>query len=67
MDTHELLTLDELSDYIRTPKATIYAWRKRRTGPVGHRLGRRLIFRRSDVDRWIADQPTHPTKASTAS
>jgi predicted DNA-binding transcriptional regulator AlpA len=38
--------------------ATIYAWRHRRTGPPGFRVGRHLRFRRSDIEHWIQDRIT---------
>lgn len=51
-----LLTVDDLSEYFGVPVATIYAWRYRRQGPPGFRVGRHLRFRQADVEDWIADQ-----------
>ncbi len=51
-----LLTVGGLADYLEVPVATIYAWRYRRQGPPGFRVGRHLRFRRSDVEQWIAEQ-----------
>ncbi|MGH8935048.1 MAG: helix-turn-helix domain-containing protein [Acidimicrobiia bacterium] len=51
-----LLTVEELADYLHVPVATIYAWRYRRQGPPGFRVGRHLRFRQSDVESWIRDQ-----------
>jgi excisionase family DNA binding protein len=51
----QLLTVD-LADYLGVPVATIYAWRYRRQGPPGFRVGRHLRFRWSDVERWISDR-----------
>ena len=51
-----LLTVEDLADYLEVPVATIYAWRYRRRGPPGFRVGRHLRFRWSDVERWINDQ-----------
>lgn len=46
------LTLDELSDYLKTPKSTLY--KLSRKGIIsGHKLGKRLLFDREDVDRQI--------------
>lgn len=51
-----LLTVQDLANYLGVPVATIYAWRYRRQGPPGFRVGRYLRFRRSDVEQWIADR-----------
>jgi excisionase family DNA binding protein len=51
-----LLTLPEAAAYLRTPVATLRYWRHLGTGPRGFRLGRRVMFRREDLDRWLTDQ-----------
>ena len=51
-----LLTVEDLADYLDVPVATIYAWRYRRRGPPGFRVGRHLRFRWSDIERWIDDR-----------
>jgi excisionase family DNA binding protein len=48
-----LLTVQDLANYLEVPVATIYAWRYRRQGPPGFRVGRHLRFRSSDVEQWI--------------
>ncbi len=46
------LTLDELSDYLKTPKSTLY--KLSRKGVIsGHKLGKKLLFDRDEVDRQI--------------
>ena len=35
---------------------TIYAWRYRRQGPAGFKVGRHLRYRQTDVDRWISER-----------
>ena len=51
-----LLTVEDLADYLDVPVATVYAWRYRRQGPPGFRVGRHLRFRWSDVEHWIEDR-----------
>ena len=51
-----LLTVKDLANYLDVPVATIYAWRYRRQGPPGFRVGRHLRFRGSDVEHWISQQ-----------
>lgn len=50
---NELLTTDELSEYLKVPTRTLHAWRYKRTGPRGIRVGRHVRYRRSDVDEWL--------------
>ncbi len=52
----QLLTVEDLAEYLDVPVATVYAWRHRRQGPPGFRVGRHLRFRWSDVERWIDDR-----------
>jgi len=52
----ELLTLGEAAAVLRTPVATLRYWRHFGVGPDGFRLGRRVVYRRQDVDRWVAEQ-----------
>ncbi|SFE92457.1 helix-turn-helix transcriptional regulator [Blastococcus tunisiensis] len=52
----ELLTLNEAAAILRAPVATLRYWRHLGVGPDGFRLGRRVVYRRQDVDRWVAEQ-----------
>jgi predicted DNA-binding transcriptional regulator AlpA len=52
----ELLTLAEVAAVLRTPVATLRYWRHLGVGPDGFRLGRRVVYRREDIDRWLATQ-----------
>ena len=52
----QLLTVEDLAKYLEVPVATVYAWRHRRQGPPGFRVGRHLRFRWSDVERWIDER-----------
>lgn len=46
------LTLDELSEYLKTPKSTLY--KLARKGMIsGHKLGKRLLFDREEIDRQV--------------
>jgi hypothetical protein len=48
----ELLTPEETAAALRTPVATLRYWRHLGVGPDDFRLGRRVVYRREDVDRW---------------
>lgn len=51
-----LMTLDEAADFLRTPVATLRYWRHLGIGPTGFRLGRRVLYRRDDLERWVSDR-----------
>ncbi|HUF16160.1 MAG TPA: helix-turn-helix domain-containing protein [Acidimicrobiia bacterium] len=51
-----LLSVQELSDYLGVPVATLYQWRYRREGPPGFRVGRHVRYCWSDVEGWIEQQ-----------
>lgn len=55
-NSDRLLSVDELADYLGVPAKTLYAWRHRREGPLGFRVGRHLRYRWSDVQAWIEEQ-----------
>jgi hypothetical protein len=52
----QLLTLSEAADILRTPVATLRYWRHLGIGPDGFRVGRRVMYRIDDLDRWIKEQ-----------
>jgi len=52
----QLLTVEDLAEYLDVPVATVYAWRHRHNGPPGFRVGRHLRYRLNDVERWIDDR-----------
>ncbi|WP_409332602.1 helix-turn-helix transcriptional regulator [Trujillonella humicola] len=53
---NDLITLAETAAYLRTPVATLRYWRHLGIGPAGFRLGRRVFYRRGDVDRWLTER-----------
>jgi len=51
------LSIDDLAEYVRSPKATIYRWRYLGEGPVARgRAGRRPLYHQVDVDAWVEKQ-----------
>ena len=52
----ELLTITEAADVLRAPVATLRYWRHLGTGPNSFRLGRRVLYRRTDLRTWIDAQ-----------
>ena len=53
---HDLLTIHEAADIVRAPVATLRYWRNRGVGPHSFRLGRRVVYRLSEVHDWFNDQ-----------
>lgn len=53
----EFLSIGELSALIGQSTSAIYTARHRGEMPaaLGIKIGRRLVWRRSDVDRWFSD------------
>ena len=56
LDVDALLTPEEVAERLRRPVATVRFWRARGIGPRGARVGGRVFYRESDVERWIDEQ-----------
>ena len=62
MSTHhldgleQLISIDELSDYLGVPVKTIYDWRLTGHGPCAIPVGRHPQYAISDVRWWLAAQ-----------
>lgn len=46
------LTVEEVAERLRIQPATIHTWRYQGTAPKGTKIGRRVLFRESDVIEW---------------
>lgn len=55
---HEFLTVDQAAKLLHTTAKALYTQRYRRElpGSLGIPVGRRLLWRRSDIDRWFSAQ-----------
>jgi predicted DNA-binding transcriptional regulator AlpA len=51
-----LLTTAEVAALTRAPESTLRYWRHLGFGPRSFRLGRRVVYMRSDVEAWIAER-----------
>ncbi|MDI5969500.1 helix-turn-helix domain-containing protein [Streptomyces sp. SL13] len=49
------LTPEDLAALMTVPLETVYAWRKKRTGPAGFRVGKHLRYHPAAVQQWVAD------------
>jgi predicted DNA-binding transcriptional regulator AlpA len=50
------MTTNQLAEKIGISAGTLRYWRAIDQGPASFSLGRRVVYRRSEVDRWIATQ-----------
>jgi len=58
-----LIRPDEVSSKYGIPEDTLRYWRHVGPGPEWAKLGRRVVYRLEDVEKWIAEQ-SEATKAS---
>jgi predicted DNA-binding transcriptional regulator AlpA len=58
-----LLTREEAAAFLRKPVGTLAAWAYKREGPPFYRLGRGVVYRRADIERWIERQRVDPEHA----
>ena len=49
----EFLTLAEFADIVGAPIGTVRHWRQTGYGPKSAKLGKRVLYRRSDVVGWL--------------
>jgi len=65
MTTSELLTTPEVAAMLRmSPEALAQARHERRASPPYVRVGRRILYRRADVDHWLAAHRIEPQDAA---
>ena len=51
-----LLTTAEVAAMTRAPQSTVRYWRHLGQGPASFRLGRRVVYRRHEVLRWLREK-----------
>lgn len=55
-NTAAVLTIDELSEYLRIPKSTLYKLAQEGKLPA-QKVGRHWRFRKEAIDRWLEQLP----------
>ena len=55
MTTDEIMTLQEVSDYLKIAEKTLYGYVQKGIVP-GIKIGSAWRFRKSDIDGWLDDQ-----------
>lgn len=61
---HDLMTAEEVADYLRISRPAFYQLKRRDVGPPVIRMGRRLRYRRVDVDQWLDEQQPAPAEVA---
>ena len=56
MEPQDLLTTAEVAQVTRAPESTLRYWRHCGIGPRSFRVGRRVVYRRDEVDRWLRER-----------
>ncbi|MEN4399367.1 helix-turn-helix transcriptional regulator [Mycolicibacterium senegalense] len=57
MDHDDLLTTNQVCEQYPFNPGTLRYWRHNNEGPASFSLGKkRVVYRRSEVERWIAEQ-----------
>jgi excisionase family DNA binding protein len=49
----DLLTIPELAEHLGVPVKTVRYWRAHQYGPPSARLGKRVFYRRDQVQAWV--------------
>jgi predicted DNA-binding transcriptional regulator AlpA len=58
----EIMSPRQVSEYTSVPLGTLRYWRHCGFGPASFTLGRRVVYRRAEVERWIAAQEAGPNR-----
>lgn len=58
------LTTAEVAQRLRQPESTVRYWRHQGTGPHGIRIGRRIVYRTSEVERFERAAETEQLQAA---
>lgn len=60
MSNHEILTLEEVAQYLRVSERTVYDWANKGDIPCG-KLGTNWRFKRDEIEKWV-DRRLGPRK-----
>lgn len=62
----DILTTAEVSKETGLPVGTLRYYRHLNRGPASFQLGRRVVYRRAEVESWIAAQEATTTRGGAA-
>jgi predicted DNA-binding transcriptional regulator AlpA len=52
----KIVTMPEVADLLQTNVDTLRYWRHKGIGPRSFRVGRRVVYRVSEIEAWLARQ-----------
>lgn len=55
-----LLNTTEAAEVLRVAAITLHRWRNSGKGPPYIEMGRKIYYRRIDIERWIEEQQRQP-------
>lgn len=55
-EMEQLLTAQELAEYLSVPLGTIYRWNSRGGGPPRFKFGNHTRYRRSAIEAWLQEK-----------
>lgn len=55
-----LLNTAEAAEVLRIAAITLHRWRNSGKGPPYVEMGRKVYYRRTDLDRWVEEQQRQP-------
>lgn len=58
MISNELMTIDDLTEYLKVTRRTIYEWLKHNKIPAVKLVGQ-WRFRKEKIDAWLEDKTIH--------
>ena len=62
----EFLTQSEAADLLHVSVRSLERWRLAGTGPRFHKAGRRVLYLRSEVERWLMENQFSSTSEERA-
>lgn len=65
MPEHDILTLEEVAQYLRVSERTVYDWAQKGDIPCG-KLGTSWRFKRSEIERWVDSRIAPPNDTAVS-
>ncbi|MFL6046957.1 MAG: helix-turn-helix domain-containing protein [Propionibacteriaceae bacterium] len=70
-ESQDVLSIQEVAKLLKVPISAIYAWNRPGVGPPFYKVGRKLLYRKSNARKWLAKHssqyPPWPRKSTPGS